>query len=176
MHLGGEMNQVLSGNTATTVFAAQSSTYNVTGTSLTEDTFENSDRKDRVALGSDIPSIIFNITARDSSTPTALEYAIFKIERAHEVPLNDNTLLPDTVTCQTLGLQAAIRQYQPGRVLKFGIVAIATEQPRTFSVKGNYGKFKMAKMRTGDWYGIMFFNRGLGDITLDVHTRFLAKI
>ncbi len=176
MHLPNQMNKVILGNDNLIIFAAVASSYATTGVSLTSDTFEDADRDQRCPLGADIPSIIYDITVRDSETPTAVEYAIFKIERAHAVPADDDVLLPTSTSISTSGIQAAVRRFQPGRVIKMGVFAVAKEQPMHRSIKGNYQRFKMMKLRTGDFYGIQIFNRGLGQVTVDVQMRYLAKV
>ncbi len=170
------MNQNLVSNTGTAFFASITASYNQTGTLLTSDTFENADRTQQTPIGADVNFIVYNISIRAGASASIIEYAIFKIERASGVPSLNNGLLPDDVTIQTQGLQSAMRQYQPGRILKFGQVAIAAEQPRALSLSGNYRKFRFAKQRTGDYYGIVIFNRGDDAVTLDIQARYNAKV
>ncbi len=176
MHIPSSMNAVLASNTATVFFASQTANYTTTGTLLTSDTFEQSDRSQTTALGSDINFIVYNLSCIAGETASIIEYAIFKIERSNSVPSFDNSTLPASTTIQTQGLQSGMRQYQPGRVLKFGKFVIAAEQPRAISLGISYRKFKMAKVRTGDFYGIVVFNRGSSDVTLDIEARYNAKV
>ncbi len=176
MHLPSSMANNPMASESVVMFAAVASNYATTGTSLTSDTFENADRSQLVPIGADIPSIVYNIAIRNATATAVLEFAFFKIERAHEVPQTNDVLLPSNATINSLGLQAAFRQYQPGRLLKYMKIAVAAEQPRAFSTKINYAKFKMVKMRTGDYYGVIIFNRGSMAMTIDIEARYNAKV
>ncbi len=178
MHVPSTINQNMVANGNALFFAAVPGTYIVTGTPLTNDTFEDADRAQRVPLGCEIPSIIYDISIRDATDSSSVEYCLFKVERAHEVPTTNDGLLPSSNSILTEGLQAAMRKYQPGRVIKFGVISVAAEQPLHRSIKGNYGKFKMAKVRTGDYYGIILFNRtgGTGTLSVDVQMRYNALV
>ena len=160
-------------NNSVIFYAAVPSNYAVAGTALTNDRFENADRLQAVVIGSHIDSIIYNISIRNISSDGVVEYAIFKIERAHEVP-DGNPLLPTDTQIQTEGLQTAMRRYQPGRIIKFGLIAVAGEQPRALSLKGNFKKFRMSKVRTGDYYGIILFMRGIETANIDFHGRYTS--
>ena len=173
MHVPHSIGNNQTTNTALSFFAAHASgQYSETGAALTEDRFEQADRLQQVVIGNHIDTIIYNVDISDVTGSGIIEYAIFKIERAHVVPAFDGVLLPPQNTITTAGLQAAMRQYQPGRILKFGTVAVAAEQPRTFSVKGNYKKFKMSKLRTGDYYGIAIYNRTSAAATITIQARY----
>ncbi len=176
MHVPSSMANNVTSSASVVFFAAVPANYAVTGTLLTSDTFENSDRQQNCPIGCEIPFIVYNVFTRAITSDGIVEYAIFKVERASSVPTTDNVLLPDNTTISTQGLQAAMRQYQPGRVLKYGALAVAAEQPRQISLGMSYSKFKMAKMRTGDYYGIILFNRNGAGVTLDIQARYNAKI
>ncbi len=176
MHLPSSVNQSLTTNAGLVFFASTSANYATTGTPLTSDSFEQADRSQQVPIGSDINSIVYNISFRDGSAQAVMELAFFKIERAHVTPSLDNVLLPTEGTIGSQGLQAAFRQYQPGRLLKYLKVAIAPEQPRTLSVRVPYKKFKMAKVRTGDFYGVVIYNRSSATTGVDVEARYNAKV
>jgi len=172
-HVPSSMNGVLQPSTSSTVIAAQAGNFNTTGDALSGDTFENADRLTTVQIGAKIFNIIYNLGIRDLTGDGIIEWAILKIERSPVVPTQGSGL-PTNAEITTIGLQAAVRQYQPGRVLKFGTIAVAAEQPRTISLKGNYSKFRFTTMRTGDFYCIMIFNRSETAITLDTQMRFKA--
>lgn len=175
MHVPSTMNNVLDPSEGLILYAAIPSNYATVGTPLSADRYENVDRLQNVAIGSEIQSIIYNIAISSVTTPGIIEYAIFKVERATSVPTTDGVYLPTPAEIVSIGLQAAMRQYQPGRVIKFGNFAVAAEQPRTVSLKGAYGKFRMAKVRTGDYYGIIVFSRGATSI-VDVQSRYNSKL
>ncbi len=174
MHLPSTMSNNVNGNTSVILFASITSNYQVIGTALTNDTFENADRLQNVQLGANIDSIIYNIAIREIQNDGIVEYVIFKIERSDEVPDVTNTKMPTDVEITTEGLQSAFRRYQPGRVLKYGAFGVASAQPRAISVKGNYKKFNFSKVRAGDYYGILVFSRNASALVVDVQARYNA--
>ncbi len=176
MHVPSTMNNNVASLASITFFAAVPANYTITGSDLSNDTFEQADRLQLVPIGNTINSIIFNISIRDITLSGVIEYAIFKVERASETPTEASNLLPSNTEISTQGLQSGMRQYQPGRVIKYGQLAVAAEQPRTLSIKGNYAKFKMAKLRTGDHYGIMLYNRTSATAVIDIQCRYNASI
>lgn len=174
MHIPSSMANILEGtNTSVVFFAAIPANYGVTGSALTSDRFEQVDRLQQVAIGTEINSIIFTVTLRNITASASVEYAIFKIERSNQVPDTDNISLPNDASITTEGLQSAMRRFQPGRIIKFGVVGVAAEQPRVLSLKANYKKFKMSKVRTGDYYGIIIFSRGTSSV-IDFQARYNA--
>ncbi len=171
MHIPSSINNSVLNNATVVFYPAVPANYAVIGSPVTGDTFEQADRSQAVVIGSHIDTIIYNVSFRNIESDGVIEWAIFKIERAHEVP-DGNPLLPTDTEIQTEGLQTALRRYQPGRVIKFGTVAVAPEQPRVISLKANYRKFKMSKIRTGDYYGMICFVRGITSTNIDFHGRY----
>ncbi len=174
-HIPSSMSQTVMANQSAVFFASITANYATTGQILTSDTFENADRQQQSPIGADINGIVFNLGFRNATASSVIECAFFKIERANVVPVADNVLLPDNTTINNQGLQSAFRQYQPARLLKYVKVAVAAEQPRTLSVRIPYKKFRMAKVRTGDYYGVMVFNRG-GELGIDFEARYKAQV
>jgi len=174
MHLPSSMNNTVGANQSVVLYACITANYNVIGTALSADTFENADRLQNTQLGANVDSIIYSVAGRDITGNGILEYAIFKIERADEVPDTTNQKLPTDIQITTQGLQQAIRQFQPGRITKYGQRAFAAEQPVAWSVKGAYKKFNFSKVRAGDYYGILVFNRSSATVTIDLQARYIA--
>ncbi len=175
-HIPSSISNIVTANQAVIFYASVTANYSVTGTGLSTDTFENADRQQNSPIGADINGIVFNIGIRNSTGTGVIEFAFFKIERSNTVPTGDNVSLPNDVTILSQGLQSAFRQYQPARLLKYMKVAVATEQPRAFSCRIPYKKFRMAKVRTGDYYGVMAFNRGATDVAIDFEARYKAQV
>ncbi len=176
MHVPSSMGNDVMAAESLVFHAAIASNFAVIGSPLTNDTFEDANRTQNCVVGSDISSIIFNIDIRNNTGDGPIEYAILKIERAHVVPDTDGILLPGNADIITEGLQASTRRYQPGRVIKFGSFSVAAEQPRSLSIKGNYSKFKMSRIRTGDFFTLVLFNRTSATTTIDIQARYSAKI
>lgn len=172
-HIPSSMSNTLVSNTALVFHAAIPANYGTIGSPLTGDTFENADRERQNVVGSKIDSISFNISARLPQAAGVIEWGILKIERANEVPDTNGNLLPSDADIVASGLQSALRRYQPGRVLKFGTFAVAPEQPRTISVGVSFAKFKMSTIRTGDYYSLVVFNRGIAaSLVIDIQSRY----
>ncbi len=175
MHVPSSVNNTLNNNTSLVFHAALAAGYSTTGTVLTTDRFENADRAQQCVIGSKIDGITFDIFCRLPETSGVVEWAILKIERSNVVPDTDNVILPNDTTIQTTGLQAALRQYQPGRVLKYGAFAVAPEQPATRQVGVSFKKFKMNTLRTGDYYTLVVFNRGITmSCVIDLQARYYS--
>jgi len=174
MHLPSSMLNSVPGNQSVILFASVTSNYQTIGTPLTNDTFENADRLQNTQLGANIDSIVYNIAIREIANDGIIEYVIFKIERSDEVPDTTNSKMPTDVEITTEGLQSAFRRYQPGRVLKYGAFGVASAQPRAISVKGDYKKFRFVKVRAGDYYGILIFNRNVASLEVDLQARYNA--
>ncbi len=175
-HIPNSVSQTLLASNSGLFYACTTANYTTTGTALTVDTFEQADRQQNTPIGADVNGIVYNLAVRDATVSAIIEIAFFKIERAHIVPSADDVLLPSNATIVALGLQAAFRQFQPGRLLKYVKLAVAPEQPRTLSIMVLYRKFKMAKVRTGDFYGVMTFNRSSGDVIIDYEARYKAQV
>lgn len=169
MHVPSEMGILITANNSSAGSVLISATV-PTGQSAATTTFATANRDTFVPVGSIVPSLIMNLTARENNTEGMLEYIIFKVERANAVPTSANSQLPSAADISTQGLQQAMRTHQPGRVIRFGILPFAGEQPVATSFKINLAKFKFSKFRQGDYLMIQFFARGSA-VTVDYHLR-----
>lgn len=172
MHLPSSIGNSVATSTAMVFIAGNAGAYATTGTALTTVATGLSNREQENTVGSIINSIIYDISLQPGTgAGGVIEYAIFKLERQSAVPTVGGTL-PASATINTSGLQSAFRTLFPGRVLKFGMIPITEGTTAVKSIKGAYGKFKMAKIRTGDFYGIMFFNRTAQSVVISVQARY----
>ncbi len=112
-----------------------------------------------------------DIAIRGIVASGVVEVVVLKAERQPAVPTL-GTGLPPQATITTDGLQKSARTYQPGRVIFFGQMATAPEQPRTMKIPAKWGKYKMAKIRQGDFYLVLINNRSGSTIIYDVQSRF----
>lgn len=171
MHLPSSIGNSINAGSSVINYAAVVANYGITGTALTSDLNEQVDRSQTVRLGENIDTITWDIGLSPVDTGI-IEICVFKVERANSVPTTDGTLLPANSTITTTGLQAAMRQYQPGRIIHYRKVGVAAAQPRAIKVVGNFAKFKMSKIRTGDYYGIAIYNRTPGICIIDFEARY----
>ncbi len=110
-------------------------------------------------------------------TPTALttgyyEYAVVKYERSFTVPAIGTDPVPTSANIITGGLQRECRSLAPGYVLQFGIIPATKETVVTRKIIINWAKFNKEKVRDGDYYCIIFFNRTDGAGVYDLHIRY----
>ena len=109
------MNNTVATAIAQPFYAANAGAYTTTGTALTTVATGVSNREQENTIGSRIDYIRFDILLEPGTGVSGnLEYAVFKAERQSAVPAL-GTGLPTSAEVTTLGLQAAMRQYQPDR-------------------------------------------------------------
>lgn len=170
-HITAVMGQSVVTVTSLTHIFANASTYLTTGVGVTTPYAGTANREQENQIGSKIGTTIISISARDLTASGILEYAVWKRERQPAVPVA-GTGLPSNARMLAVGTQTAMREEMPGRILHYGKVAVAPEQPRAWTVKINWAKFRLQTIRTGDFYGITFFNRSADTIVVDVETRY----
>ncbi len=134
--------------------------------------YATSNKQQEVTVGSQIGRTTFDIGIRGATTSGILEYMVFKVERANTIPALGAGGLPTAAQILAGGMQCTMREFQPGRCLEFGLLAYTADTTRTKKIVTNWKKFKMATLRQGDFYGIIYFNRGGGSVTVDSYCRF----
>lgn len=174
MHLVSVINQVVTTNTSLTVVLANAGAFLLTGTAATTVATGLSNKEQENTVGNRINTIIINCAFRQAVSAAIVSYTIMKIERANVVPA-PGAGLPADAAVLTNGMQQQDRLFQPGRIIKYGTVAIAPEQPVSISLKADFAKYKMGKIRQGDFYLIRFFNRSGDTLIIDVEARYLAS-
>lgn len=173
-HIPSSMGNGVAANTAMVFLAANAGALNITGTAATTAAYSLSNREQENTVGGIIDTITFDISFNNAMSASVIEYAVFKIERASAVPAL-GTGLPTSASILASGLQQALRIIQPGRVVKFGTLSIAPEQPATRHVVANFKKYRMNRIRQGDWYGIIIFNGSANSATISVQARYKEK-
>jgi len=173
MHLPSSIGNAMTALGSVTFFAVTAGAFVTTAAVLTTARDSLSNREQESSIGSKIFGITFDIIIQPAASLVggALEYVIFKIERAFVVPVS-GVGLPTDANILTLGLQAAFRQIQPGRVIKYGAIPYTEQTTAVRSIRGSYGKFKLATLRTGDFYGIMLFNRAANTPIVSIQARY----
>ncbi len=157
---------------ALNVNCANAGSYSVVGTD--EDTVRTalSNKQQECTIGSQIGRTTFDIGIRSTTASGILEYAVYKIERSTAIPAIGALNLPTAADILSGGLQCEMRNHNPGRILEFGQLAYTGETTRTKKIVVNWKKYRLATIRQGDFYGIVFFNRAAGSIVIDVYCRF----
>ncbi len=100
------------------------------------------------------------------------EYAFIKYHRQTSVPAIGTDPVPTSADIVSDGLQRAVRNFTPGWVVHFGTVSSNTAFNRGIKLVINWAKFKMEKVRDGDFYCLVMFNRSDGTATYDIQTRY----
>lgn len=130
------------------------------------------DRAQDVGVGNDIFKIHWDIGVRNITDDGILEYLVFKAQRQSATPVKGTFPIASDAEVTSTGLQGSYRDNMPGWVVKFGKIAFAQAQPRTIKIDVNFGKFRMSKIRDGDFYGLVFFNRSPATVFLDWEARY----
>ncbi len=159
-------------NLSVTHIFANAGAFLLTGTSVATARSALSNREQENEIGSDIGGTTLIIGLRNTAVPQIVDVVVWKRERQSAVPI-PGTGLPTDANITTVGAQMAFRQEMPGRVFHYQRVAIATNQPRVIKIALNWKKFRMGKIRQGDFYGVTVFNRaGAATFFADIETRY----
>ena len=169
MHVPSTIGTNLAANTGAIIIAITPS-LNAGGSATTNIAAEDRDRT--VDVGNNVDTIIFNIGIRTPTVSGNLMYAVMKQERQQAVPVIGTPPVPSDAGVNGVGLQQAVRMEAPGRCYKYGIVPYTAETSRAFSLKMNLRKFRIGKIRPGDYVYLHLFNKGTGTCTVDVEMRY----
>jgi len=148
------------------IVAAASATTNLSG-------FEDRDRT--VTVGKSVKSIKFDVTVRSTAGSGDLQIIAFKLERQLAVPTLGVANVPTSAQMNTEGTQQAWRIRNPGRVLYYGHLPFTIETTRSKVFRIPYAKFRMSKVRPGDFYGLCIFNRSAAAVTYDVEMMYKSQ-
>ncbi len=148
------------------IVAAASATTNLSG-------FEDRDRT--VTVGKSVKNILFDITVRAPAATGDLQCIVWKLERQLAVPTLGVANVPTSAQMSSEGTQQAWRLRNPGRVLNYTHIVFSPETTRNRRISVNFAKFRMAKVRPGDFYGICIFNRSSGSVTFDIEMRYKSQ-
>jgi len=172
IHIPSEMGISISANNSNAGVVLATTGFNV-GESAQSTVNVAANRDQLVVTGSKLGQMTVHIVARGAgqSGSGVLEYAFFKVERSAQVPTSTSGQLPGATEILNDGLQQAERIHNPGRVIHFGLIAFAGQQPGVRVIKLPWAKFKLAGVRVGDYYMLHFFSRG-DAVEVDYHCRF----
>ncbi len=118
----------------------------------------SSDRQTEVQTGGQVGFVTWDVSLSPGGIGS-IEYCVFKAERQFTTPVVGTDPIPADADLVSSSMQSEYRMNMPGWILKFGILAVASEQPRTLKVTVNLKKFKKSTFRDGDFLGLAFFNR-----------------
>ncbi len=118
---------------------------------------ENRDRE--IAVGRSVTTMVATLSVENPVTNAVLEYAWVKVEKADTTPAL-GTLLPTSSECEGQGTQQALREVQPGQVIKYGVIPITAGANSSRVIKANWAKYRMSACRIGDHFILYVFQRG----------------
>ena len=144
------------------------------GTSMATSRLDT-DRATEVSSGALVGRTTISIGMVPGATSGYLEYVVFKVQRSHVTPVKGTDPMPSDASVISAGLQQMYRQNMPGWVIQYGQIPISAETPRVKDIKIDWNKFRMAKVRDGDFYGITYFNRTASTITFDWQARYHSR-
>lgn len=142
------------------------------GTALTTAIYSASNREQECTVGSKIGKTTLDLTFRGATASGAIEVAVFKLERRDVVPSANASPLPLDANTSSIGLQSSMAQVLPGRTLKFDVVPVNNDTVARRKYIIRWDKYNFGTIRAGDFYCILFFNRGATGAKIDVHCRF----
>ncbi len=144
------------------------------GTSMATSRLDT-DRATEVSSGALVGRTTIDLGVVAGAASGYIEYVVFKAQRQHATPVKGTDPLPSDTEVIGAGLQQEYRKNLPGWVIQYGLFPISAETPRTKTIKIDWNKFRMAKVRDGDFYGVTYFNRTASNITFDWQARYNSR-
>ncbi len=169
MHVPSSMSATLAANTAVviviespSIFAAGSASSNI----------EAQDKDRTVNVGHHIGRLNIDMAVRNLTNDGVIEFCVFKVERADATPALGTHPIPSTAEINTQGMQQACRLANPGKVFHFSQRSYTIEQDVTHKIVVSPAKYKLSKVKAGDHWILMLFNRGAAAIGTDFQCRY----
>ena len=132
----------------------------------------DSDRAVELSSGSKMGNVTIDVGFRSILDEGFVEYIVFKAQRQFTTPVKGTDPLPSDTEVIAAGLQQEYRLRMPGWIIQFGMIPVAPETANKKTIKINWNKFRMGVVRDGDFFGVTYFNRTGGAITLDWQCRY----
>ncbi len=132
----------------------------------------DTDRLTEVSNGENVGNATVTIGMFPGASNGYLEYIVFKAERQPSTPVVGTHPIPSNAEVNSSGMQQMYRSNMPGWIIKYGTIPYTPETIHTRDIKISWAKFKKAKVRDGDYFGIAYFNRGASTITFDWQARY----
>ncbi len=144
------------------IFAAGSASSNI----------EAQDKDRTVNVGHHIGTLNLNLNVRIATADGIVEFAVLKVERASTTPILGTHPIPSSAEIDSQGLQQAVRLANPGKVFHYSARAYTAEHNFIHNIRVSPAKFKLSKVKAGDHWLLMVFNRGGSTITTDFQARY----
>ncbi len=133
---------------------------------------EAQDKDRTVNVGHHVGSFTVDMTIRNTSGDGAVEFCLFKVERDDAVPTLGTHPVPSAATMLSVGTQQACRLDNPGKVFHYSSRSYSAEHTITHKIRVSPAKFKLSKIKAGDYWILTLFNRGGTTVTYDFQCRY----
>ncbi len=145
------------------IFAAGSASSNI----------EAQDKDRTVNVGHHLGRLNIDITIRTTINNGVIEFCVFKVERADSTPALGSHPVPSIAEINTQGMQQACRMANPGKVFHYSKRSYTPEVNLTHKITVSPAKFKLSKIKAGDHWMLLMFNRAAGNqVTFDFEARY----
>ncbi len=136
------------------------------------DNIEAQDKDRTVNVGHHLGRLNIDLAFRNMTTDGVIEICVLKVERHDTTPVIGTHPLPSTAEVLSQGLQQASRLANPGKVFYFAQRAYSLETPITMKFAVSPAKYKLSKVKAGDHWVLIIFNRGTQVCTFDYQCRY----
>ncbi len=133
---------------------------------------EASDRDRTVNVGNDMGRCTINLTIRGTTGTGILNIGIMRVERSTAVPIAGTGVVPSLTEIGSQGMQQAQRTHNSGKVVIFDNMAYTAEITRTKIIRFSPKKYRLSKVRAGDYWIMQLYNKGPTGITYDFEARY----
>ncbi len=144
------------------IFAAGSASSNI----------EAQDKDRTVNVGHHVGTLNIDFTVRTIVGNGVIEFGVYKVERADATPALGVHPTPTSAEINSQGMQQALRMANPGKVFHFSTRSFTIETPVTHHIKVSPAKFKLSKLKAGDHWMLLVFNRSGSVFTFDFQARY----
>ncbi len=133
---------------------------------------DDQDKDRTVQVGHHIGAFNIDMSIRNTAGDGVVEFAVFKVERVATTPVLGTHPIPSSATIASQGMQQATRLDNPGKVFHFSSRAYSIENTLTHKIRVSPAKYRLSKVKAGDYWILMMFNRGPQTFTFDFQGRY----
>ncbi len=144
------------------IFAAGSASSNI----------EAQDKDRTVNVGHHMGKFEIDLAFHNIINDGILEFCVFKVERSDATPAVGTHPVPSDADVLGAGLQQACRLANPGKVFHFSQRSYNLETPLTHKIRVSPAKYRLSKVKAGDHWVLMIFNRGAQAVTYNFQCRY----
>ncbi len=133
---------------------------------------EAQDKDRTVNVGHHIGAFFIDVAIRITTQDGTVEFAVLKDERSDATPAIGTHPIPSGTDVTNQGMQQATRLANPGKVFHFSSRAYSAAHTITHKIRVSPGKFGLSKVKAGDHWVLLIYNRGSATVTYDFQCRY----